>query len=117
MKMLKVLVALRLVAGSFISLILLCSCATEPAVHRSLPANVPISKDAGRGGFLVVTVRLEDGQKLPMILDTGAGGTLFDKSLEPKLGKPLGTTWPIGGAPHCRLPVIRRQSSIWEARC
>jgi hypothetical protein len=74
-----------------ICLLFLCSCATEQSVHRSLPADVPINRDAGRGGFLVVTVQLEDGQKLPMILDTGAGGTLFAKSLEPKLGKPLGT--------------------------
>jgi hypothetical protein len=90
MKILKLLMVFPCLAGGFISLILLCSCATEPSVHRSLPADVPISKDAGRGGFLVVTVQLEDGQKLPMFLDTGAGGTLFDKSLEPKLGKPLG---------------------------
>jgi hypothetical protein len=38
----------------------------------------------------MVTVELENGQKLPMILDTGAGSTTFDKSFEPKLGKPLG---------------------------
>jgi len=77
--------------GASVGLLLLCSCATEKAVPPRLPADLPISRDAGRGGFLVVTVRLADGQKLPMILDTGSGGTLFDKSLEPKLGRPLGT--------------------------
>lgn len=91
-------------AGILLNLLLLCSCATEPSArrplppdvsinpdaHRSLPADVPINQDAGRGGLLMVTVQLENGQKLPMILDTGAGSTTFDKSFEPKLGKPLG---------------------------
>jgi hypothetical protein len=76
----------------FLSLIFLCSCATEQSIHRSLPAEVSINKDAGRGGLLIVTLRLENGQKLPFIIDTGASCTFFDKSLEPKLGKPLGTT-------------------------
>jgi len=34
---------------------------------------------------------LDGGQKLPFAVDTGASGTLLDKSLEPKLGKPMGT--------------------------
>ncbi len=73
--------------GIFASLIFLCSCATEQSIHRSLPADVPvnqdahrslppdmpISPDAGRGGYLIVTVQLENGQELPMILDTGGG--------------------------------------------
>ncbi len=49
-----------------------------------------MNKDAGRGSLLIVTLRLDNGQKLPFILDTGASFTLFDKSLEPILGKPLG---------------------------
>ncbi len=92
-------------AGILLNLLLLCSCATAPSArrplppdvsinpdaHRSLPADVPINQDAGRGGLLVVTVQLENGQKLPFIVDTGAGWTCFDKSLKPKLEKPLGT--------------------------
>ena len=91
--------------GIFVSLIFLCSCATEPSARRSLPADVPVNKDAhrslppdmpispdaGRGGDLTVTVKLENGQKLLMILDTGAGSTVLDESLKSKLGKPLGT--------------------------
>lgn len=50
-----------------------------------------MNKDAGRGGALIVTLRLQDGEKLPLILDTGTSGTMLDKSLAPKLGKPLGT--------------------------
>jgi len=80
----------------FLSLLLLCSCTTENPNRPRLPAEVPINRDAGRGGLLIVTVRLESGQKLPFIVDTGADGTLFDKSLEPILGKPIGTTVGYG---------------------
>ena len=73
---------------TILSLLLLCSCA---AIHPRLLADVPMNKDAGRGAFLIVPVRLDNGQKLPFIVDTGAEGTLFDKSLEPILGKPLST--------------------------
>jgi len=57
---------------------------------------VTINKDAGHGGMLYVTLRLEDGEELPFMLDTGASATTFDKSLEPKLGKCLGTTVTTG---------------------
>jgi len=78
-------------AGIFLSLSSLCSCATELSVHGALPADVPINQDAGRGGLLMVTVQLENGRELPMIVDTGAGSTVLDESLERTLGKPLGT--------------------------
>ena len=50
-----------------------------------------MNKEAGRGGDLIITLRLRDGEKLPLVLDTGTSGTLLDESLAPKLGKPLGT--------------------------
>lgn len=59
-----------------------------------------MNKDAGRGGLLLVTLRLDSNEELPFIVDTGSPGTLFDKSLVPKLGPrlPLGTwTVPIAG--------------------
>jgi hypothetical protein len=77
-------------AGILLNLLLLCSCATEPSAHRSLPADVPINRDAGRGNWLMVTLQLGSGQKLPVLVDTGAGATVLDKSLAPKLGKRLG---------------------------
>src|SRR6202007_2461862 len=43
------------------------------------------------GGALTVALRLESGEELPFAVDTGAPITVFDKSLEPKLGKRLGT--------------------------
>jgi hypothetical protein len=77
--------------GRLLSLMLLCFCATENAIGAALPAEVPINSEAGRGGGLFVMVRLESGDELPFWVDTGTSGTFFDKSLEPRLGKPIGT--------------------------
>jgi hypothetical protein len=75
--------------GVLVSLLLLCSCATGKPTRSQLPADVAFNKDAGRGGWLFVTLRLESGEELPFLLDTGAPWTFFDKSREPKLGKRL----------------------------
>ena len=77
--------------GIAFALILLCSCAIEPSARGALPPDVPINPDAGRGNWLIVTIQLGSGQKLPVVVDTGAGATVLNKSLEPKLGKRLGT--------------------------
>jgi hypothetical protein len=82
--------------GTLWGLLLLCSCATTPQPSAivpasDLPADVMMNKEAGRGGWLFATVRLESGEELPFLVDTGALITLFDKSLEPKLGKRLGS--------------------------
>jgi len=77
--------------GTFLSLLLLCSCVTENSVPSRLPADVPINRDAGCGNLLQVTLRLESGEELQFVVDTGTGGTCFDTSMESKLGKPLGT--------------------------
>jgi hypothetical protein len=82
--------------GIFWGLLFLCSCATapQPAANipaSELPADVPMNKDAGRGAWLFVTLRLERGEELPFFVDTGLTLTLLDKFLEPRLGKRLGT--------------------------
>ena len=77
--------------GSILALLLLHSCPTQDAVGAALPAEVPINPEAGRGGPLVVPVQLESGEELPFFVDTGTSATFLDKSLEPKLGKPIGT--------------------------
>jgi len=64
--------------------------AAEPASCATLPAEVPINPEAGRGGLLIVPVRLESGEEVPFIVDSGSGSCL-DKSLESKLDKPVGT--------------------------
>ncbi len=63
--------------------------ATPDSIPPPLPADVTLNKDAGRWGFLFVTLRLESGQELPFVVDSGNPVTLFDKSLKPKLGRPL----------------------------
>jgi hypothetical protein len=50
-----------------------------------------MNPDAGRGGWLIVKVRLESGEELPFLVDTGSTATIFDESLVPKLGKCFGT--------------------------
>ncbi len=82
--------------GACLSFLLLCSCTTtqEPSAiipASDLPTDVTIDSDAGRGSWLLVTIQLEGGAELPFIVDTGSSWTVFDKSLEPKLGKRLGT--------------------------
>ena len=54
-----------------------------------------MNQDAGHGGLLLVTCRLADGKKLPLVVDTGAQITAFDKSLGTQLGKrnDTGTVW------------------------
>jgi hypothetical protein len=77
---------------------MLCSHAAAESIRPPLPSDITLNKDAGRGSYLFVTVRLESGEKLPFIVDTGSPITLFAKSLEPKLGKRLGTVgiWSPG---------------------
>jgi hypothetical protein len=77
--------------GIFLCLLVLCSCATGDPIRSPLPAEVPMNELAGRGGLLIVTLRLESGEDLPFMVDTGTSDTMIDKSLEPRLGKPLGT--------------------------
>src|ERR1035437_3483983 len=93
------------VFGVLSSLLLLCSCATQQSTRSRLPADVPFNQNAGRGGWLIVTVRLESGEQLPLFLDTGSPMTWFDKSQEPKLGKRLDTltAWNFGAKQEAGL--------------
>ena len=80
---------------------LLAGCASHrPAeLHRAkadsaelkVPFETSINPDAGRGNLIITKVHFEDGPEMAFVLDTGAGITCFDESLEPKLGKPIGT--------------------------
>jgi hypothetical protein len=101
----------RLVNGVLLALLFsLCSCATSlrqdstmPDVE--LPPEVPINKEAGRGGHLEIVLHLESGEEIPMVVDTGAPVTVLDKSMERKLGKRrdtahislAGSRWEEGG--------------------
>jgi hypothetical protein len=48
-----------------------------------------MNREAGRGGWLIVTFQMKSGESLPLIIDTGCPVTCFDRSLEPKLGRRL----------------------------
>src|SRR5580658_8439889 len=74
----------RTLGSTFV--LLLCA----RALCSALPADIVMNPEAGRGGQLNITIRLADGQQLPVLVDTGANATVLDKSLEPKLGKRLG---------------------------
>jgi hypothetical protein len=86
------------VFGVLVSLLLLCSCVTGKPIRSRLPADVTLNKHAGRGGWLIVTLQLETGEKLPFMVDTGSPWTLIEESQEPKLGNRIGTEtlWNFG---------------------
>lgn len=77
--------------GVLFVLLFLCFGAAGAPSRRKLPSDVPINNEAGRGGWLIVKLQLGDGEDVPFIVDSGTSGTFIDKSLEPKLGKLLGT--------------------------
>ena len=98
--------------GPSLSLMVLCCYATENAVGSTLPAEVPINQEAGRGGGLVVTVRLESGEELPFWVDTGTRA--------PFSTNPWSQNWESPSAQHCfkvgaskgQTTSMRRQRSI-----
>src|SRR5258705_204964 len=82
--------------GAWLSLSLLCSCATPPRPPAiippsELPADVTMNSNAGRWSLLFVTLRWENGEEMPFVVDTGSSWTLCDESLKPRLGKRLNT--------------------------
>ncbi|MGH7951750.1 MAG: hypothetical protein ACREFE_07500 [Limisphaerales bacterium] len=79
-------------------MIVFCSCATHHPIRPSLPAVVTLNKNAGRGNWIIVKLKLAGKRDLPFVVDTGAPFTDLSKSLEPKLGKRLGTgtIWNFG---------------------
>jgi hypothetical protein len=77
--------------GTFLCLLLLSICAAGNSLCAELPAEMPMNELAGRGGWLIVTLKSETGEDLPMMVDTGTSDTMIDKSFEPRLGKPLDT--------------------------
>lgn len=74
------------------------SCVTAPrlylddSIRPTLPGEVSFNEGAGRGDLLYLALRLDNGDELLFTLDTGSPVTVFDKSLQPRLGQRLGTT-------------------------
>lgn len=77
--------------GVLLNLCFLCSGAPGNSIPARRPAEVTMNDEAGRGGLLIVTVRSESGDEWPVVLDTGCAKTGFDRSIEAKLGKSIGT--------------------------
>ncbi len=102
------------VFGTFCSLLLLCPQGKAGSIQTPLPADVAINKAAGRGGHVLVTLRVGTGEELPFLVDTGTTMTILNKSLEPKLGQQLGTA--TFGTLHGleKDNVYAHQISIWE---
>jgi hypothetical protein len=78
--------------------LLLCSCALRTGRWYSygpnqpaLPPETSLNKEAGRGGHILLKLKSGQGEDWLFALDTGSPATVLDKSLEPKLGKPIGT--------------------------
>jgi hypothetical protein len=77
--------------GILVSLSLWCARAEAESTQAALPEAVTMNEGAGCGNWLILTLRLENGEKLPFMVDTGTPITLLDKSLEGKLGERLET--------------------------
>lgn len=72
-------------------LLLLCSCTTTRRLNPpGVPAEISFNQGAGRGDFILVTLRLENGDALPFVIDTGCIHTILDQSLDSKLGRRTG---------------------------
>ena len=69
-----------------------------------------MNSDAGRGNLLFLMVRLDTGENLPFVLDTGAPITCLDASLEPKLGTRVRTDimWEFGVKSHINIYAAPR---------
>jgi hypothetical protein len=81
-------------------LILFSSCASEKSLRSRLPSETSFDEFAAYGAPLLVTLTLDSGDDLLFMVDTGSPRTYLNKSLEPKLGKRLGTknvTWGFYG--------------------
>ena len=125
----KTMLPLRM-AGLALSLLALCSCALlrppAPIVPaHDLPADVALNPDAGRGNEWFLPLNLAGGEPLAFLVDTGSPVTIFDKSLEPQLGKQLGSMdmWNLGAmsrmsifaAPQLYLggtPLVRTGTNV-----
>ncbi|HXS68656.1 MAG TPA: hypothetical protein VN761_07410 [Candidatus Polarisedimenticolia bacterium] len=69
----------------------LLSCEAQEPIRLHFPAEAPLNKRMCHGDLVFLKLHFKPGEELWFIVDTGAPKTLLDKSLEPRLGKILGT--------------------------
>jgi hypothetical protein len=62
------------------------------------PPDISINKDAGLGSWIIINIRLANGEDVPMVMDTGCPTTCLDTSFEPRLGQRVKTDvlWDFG---------------------
>lgn len=77
------------VGYAFVSAMVLFSAQVSCA-QESLPADVTLNSEAGRGWWMIIKVRVNDRMDIPCVVDTGSPVTLLDKSVVPLLGKQNG---------------------------
>ncbi|HTI71891.1 MAG TPA: hypothetical protein VMF06_18085 [Candidatus Limnocylindria bacterium] len=71
--------------------LLWCSCATSGGRGGlDRPAEIQMHSDTSHGEAIRVSLRLQDGREIPMLLDTGCDTVVLDQSYEPLLGRRLG---------------------------
>jgi Aspartyl protease len=103
---------------AFSCLLALSSCSTTPPPSAfvpasELPAPVAMNDDTGRGGWLIVPVRLEHGNEMPFLVDTGAPFSFVDESLEPELGKRILAGTAIDGSLRKHKMHLYRAASLY----
>jgi len=99
----------------------------EASLSSPLPVEVAINKEAGRGHLLIVMVRLDRGDELPSVVDTGSSLCILDKSLGARLGECLHpfTVWMRSGpqksglyaAPKLYLGPAALKTAPYVATC
>lgn len=104
----RVVLKQTLLALAAVPLGLLCSCAAPDVKKSALPFEISLNPAAGRGDLLLLKVQLENGQNVNLAADTAADCTVFDKSLEPLLGRRLGTT-------VINLPAVNTNANVFRA--
>jgi hypothetical protein len=91
------------------------SCVPRDSRAPVIPVEAAFNDDAGSGGLwgkpLFLTLRLESGEELIFNVDTGAPVTVLDRSLQPRLGKRLGSkpihyAWRSGTADTYPAPKL-----------
>ena len=71
---------------------ILCGDRTHVLAGEQPMVELELNKDAGRGGWVIVTLHSEAGKNLPFLIDTGASHTLFDRAQKPDLKEDGGKT-------------------------
>ncbi len=70
-----------------------CGAGVSPtaALRPPLPADIDLERPSRSDGAIIVKLRLDGGEGVPLLVDTGSTDTTLDESFAPKLGPRLAT--------------------------